>query len=138
VPDAIERLPAEARSRLQSFAAALERLRLEDLPMYAVRSVEPAHGEAFERARAAAAGSGLQGAVEQARNGLTSYLERVYTDGAFRNSGETFQWGSLGTMEDRIRVATSLGDAITALVFGDTLDEADRAELLGAWANLVD
>jgi hypothetical protein len=138
VPDAIERLPADARRRLEAFAGALERIRLEELPLYAVRSVEPAHGEALERAKAAAAASGLQGAVDEARNGLTSYLDRVYTDGAFRNSGETFQWGSLGTMEDRIRVATSLGDAIAALVLGDALDEADRAELLGAWANLID
>jgi hypothetical protein len=138
VPEAIERLPAGVRRRLKSFADALERIKLEDLPMYAVRPTEPTHGEALERAKAAAAASGLQGAIDEARNGLTSYLDRVYTDGAFRNSGETFQWGSLGTMEDRIRVATSLGDAITALVFGDTLDEADRAELLGAWANLVD
>ena len=137
MPDAIERLPADARARLQSFAAALERLRLEDLPMYAVRPVEPAHGGALERAQAAAAASGLQGAVEEARNGLTSYLERAYKDASFRNSGAALQWGSLGTMEERIRIASSLGDAGTAVVLWDALEEADRSEMLGEWARLL-
>ena len=137
MPDAIERLPADARGRLQAFAAALERIRLEDLPLYAVQTVEPAHGATVERARAAAAASGLDGAVDVARDGLTSYLERVYADAQFRSSGAALQWGSLGTLEERMRLTQSLGDAAAAVVLWEQLDEADRAEMLGEWARLL-
>ena len=137
MPDAIERLPADARGRLRAFAAALERIRLEDLTMYAVRPIEPAHGEAFERAQAAATATGVDGAVEEARQGLMAYLERVYLDGAFRTSGATLHWGGLGTMEERMRIMRSLGDAAAAVVLWEQLDETDRAEMLGEWAKLL-
>jgi hypothetical protein len=136
VGDAVNRLPDVARRRLQGFAGRLERIRIEDLPMYVVRPAEPAHGEALERVRAAAAASGLDPAVAEARSGLTSYLERVYTDAQLRSTA--FEWGGLGTTEDRIRITRSLGDATAAVVLWDTLDEPDRAELLGPWANLID
>ena len=137
MPDAIERLPADARRRLQAFAGALERIRLEDLPLYAVRSDEPAHGEAVERGQSAAAVGGLDGAVEEAREGLDSYLERVYANAQFRNSGAALQWGTLGTTDERLRITRSLGDAAAGLVLWDALDETDRAELLGEWAKLL-
>jgi hypothetical protein len=105
--------------------------------MYAVRPVEPTHGEALERAHAEAVASGLDGAVQEAREGLVSYLERVYANAQFRNSGATLHWGSLGTMEERIRITRSLGDAAAAIVLWEELDEADRAELLGEWARLT-
>lgn len=105
--------------------------------MYAVRPIEPGHGEAVERAVAAAEASGLGLAVEEARDGLMSYLERVYVDAQFRASGATLQWGSLGTTEDRIRVTCSLGKAVTAMVVWEALDEADRVETLGEWARLL-
>ena len=105
--------------------------------MYAVRPVEPAHAEALERVHAAAAASGLGGAVEEARDGLVSYLERVYANAQFRNSGATLQWGSQGTMEERIRITRSLGDAAAAIVLWAALDETDCAELLGEWARLA-
>ena len=105
--------------------------------MYAVRSVEPAHGEAVERGQSAAAVSGLDGAVEEAREGLVSYLDRAYANAQFRNSGAALQWGSLGTTEERLRITRSLGDAAAAVVLWDALDETDRAELLGEWAKLL-
>jgi len=43
----------------------------------------------------------------------------------------------LGTTDDRVRVLRSLGDAVTALVLWDRLDDADRFELLGQWARLL-
>jgi hypothetical protein len=49
----------------------------------------------------------------------------------------TLQWGSLGATEDRIRVTRSLGEAVTAMVVWEALDEADRVETLGKWARLL-
>ena len=39
--------------------------------------------------------------------------------------------------DDRVRVARSLGDAVTAIVLGPHLDEATQAELLGLWDRLL-
>jgi hypothetical protein len=136
VGDAVNRLPDVARRRLQGFAGRLERIRIEDLPMYVVRPTEPGHGEAIERALTVAEASGLGRAVVEARSGLTSYLERVYADAQLRRTA--LEWGGLGTTEERIRITRSLGDAAAAVVLWDTLDEPDRAELLGPWANLID
>ena len=44
---------------------------------------------------------------------------------------------STGSAEDRARIATTLGEAVTALALWDDLDEADRDELLGPWEELA-
>ena len=42
-----------------------------------------------------------------------------------------------GADDDRLRIMQSLADAVMAIVLGDALDESDRAELLGAWDELL-
>ena len=41
-----------------------------------------------------------------------------------------------GADDDRLRVMQSLADAVIAIVLGDALDEADRAQLIGGWDGL--
>ena len=79
VGDAVNRLPDGTRRRLQGFAGRLERIRIEDLPMYVVRPIEPGHGEAVERAETAAEKSGLGGAVDEARSAMIEFVERQFT-----------------------------------------------------------
>ncbi len=137
--DAVNLLPDVARRRLQSFAGRLERIRIEDLPMYVVRPIEPGHGEAIERALTAAAANGLARAIEEARSAMINFVERQFSDALYRPTRGGLNWGiGLGPTEDRIKVARSLGEAVGAVVLWDTLDEPDRAELLGPWANLFD
>jgi hypothetical protein len=139
VGDAVNRLPDIARRRLQGFAGRLERIRIEDLPMYVVRPMEPGHGEALERALTAAEASGLARGIEEARSAMVQFVERQFSDAQYRPTLGGVNWGlSLGPTEDRVKVARSLGEAVGAVVLWDTLDEPDRAELLGPWANLID
>ena len=137
--DAVNRLPDVARRRLQGFAGRLERIRIEDLPMYVVRPTEPGHGEAVERALTAAEASGLARGIEEARSAMVQFVDRQFSDAQYRPTLGGVNWGlGLGPTEDRVKVARSLGEAVGAVVLWDTLDEPDRAELLGPWANLID
>jgi hypothetical protein len=66
-------------------------------------------------------------------------VERQFSDAPYRPTLGGVNWGpGLGPTEDRVKVARSLGEAVGAVVLWDTLDEPDRAELLGPWANLID
>ena len=44
---------------------------------------------------------------------------------------------NLGSVDDRVRIAESLGDAVTALVLDDRLDADVRGELLGLWSRIT-
>ena len=137
--EAVDRLPDVARRRLQGFAGRVERIRIEDLPMYVVRPIEPGHGEAIERALTAAESNGLAPGIEEARSAMIRFVERQFADAQYRPTLGGVNWAlGLGPTEDRVKVARSLGEAVGAVVLWDALDEPDRAELLGPWANLID
>ena len=135
--DPLERLPAEARTRLDEFTKALERVRVDDLPLYAVRPREPDHRRAVEAASIAIREAGLDEPLEAARSLVVDYVGRAYATAQFRTSwvGDNSAPG-LGPTDDRVRVMRSIGDAVSALVAWDSIDESDRAELLGAWADV--
>lgn len=136
--DPISALSAEARSALDRFAAALERLHVDDMPLYAVRPRQPAHRRAVEAAALAAREAGLEAAVDAAREALVGYVARQYGAAQFRTGHIGLNSApGLGPTEDRVRVMRSLGDAVAALALGDALDASDRAELLGAWARIA-
>jgi hypothetical protein len=121
VRDPLDRLPAGARTRLDEFTEALERVRVDDLTLYAVRPREPDHRRA----------------VEAARSLVVDYVGRAYATAQFRTSwfGDNSAPG-LGPTDDRVRVMRSIGDTVSALVAWDSIDESDRVELLGAWADV--
>jgi hypothetical protein len=137
-PDALDRLPADARTRLQAFAAALERVPVDELGLYADRTWDDEHRAAVERARDVAADARLAEPVEAAQGALAEGIIRMLGSSRLRVSivGANVAPSS-GTEEDRRRILDSLADAVTALVLGDRLDEADRAELLGLWARIL-
>jgi hypothetical protein len=137
--DSLDGLSPDARRRLETFAAALERLQVDDLPLYAVKPREPDHQRALEAAAQASQAAGLDEAIEAARDAIADYVARAYGNAQYRTGYIAMNSApGLGPTDDRVRVMRSLGDAVTALVLGDALDEADRAELLGAWANVAD
>ena len=136
--DALERLPADARQRLDAFARALDRVPLEDLPLYVARARQPRHRRAVERAELSAIESGLGEPVAAARQALIEGVIRKLADGQFRVwIGGVQMAPNLGPVDDRVRIAESLGDAVTALVLGDRLDPDARAELLGLWDRIL-
>jgi hypothetical protein len=134
----LETLPPAARARLEQFSRALERLDVDDLPLYAIRERQPAHRRSVEAAALAASESGLTDAIDAARAAVTDYVTRAYGSAQYRagviglNSAP-----GLGTTDERVRVLRSIGDAVTAIVLGDRLEERDHAELMGAWDRLI-
>jgi hypothetical protein len=138
VIEQLDALPPDARARLAGFSRAVERLHVDELPLYAVKPMQPAHQRAGERAVLVASQAGLTDAINAARTAVTTFIGNQYTAAQFRTSvlGMNTAPG-LGPADDRVRVLRSIGDAIAAIVLWDALDEADRAELLGPWSNLV-
>jgi hypothetical protein len=138
VAGGLDRLPPDARTRLERFGQALEHVHVDDLPLYALRRRQPDHRRAVESAALTARTSGLETAVDAAREVVVSYLTRVYGDAQMRTSFVGLNSApGLGPTEERVRVMRSAGDAVAAIVLWEALDEADRAELLGAWARLA-
>ena len=134
--DALERLPDDARARLDGFARALERVHVDDLPGHVAWPREPGHRQAVERAAVVARAAGLEDVVDAARRALSEAILREYAGAQIRVS--VFGLNSpASTGEDSVRVLRSLGDAVTAIVLGDRLDAADQGELLGLWDRLL-
>ncbi len=136
--DPLDRLPQDARARLDGFAKALERVHVDDLPLYTNRWRQPAHRRALEAAALVARTDGLDESVEAARRALVDGILREYAVAQYRVSwiGMNTPPG-LGPTDDRVRVLQSLGEAVMAIVLWERLDAADQAELLGLWARLL-
>jgi len=138
VADALDRLPPDARARLDGFAKALERVHVDDLPLYTNRRHQPAHRRALEAAALVARTDGLDESVEAARRALIDGILREYAGALYWVS-----WGGmnpppgLGPTDDRVRVLRSLGEAVMAIVLWERLDAVDQTELLGLWARLL-
>jgi hypothetical protein len=136
--DPLDGLPPEARARLETFGRAVERLHIDDLALYAVRTHQPGHRRAVEAAAMIAAEAGLTGTIETARTAMTEFIAREYASAQLRTSWLGLNSSpSLGPADDRVRVLRSISDAVTALVLWDRLDAADRGELLGVWERLM-
>jgi hypothetical protein len=134
----LDGLPAPARARLGQFSRALERVHVDDLPLYAVRPRQPDHRRAVESAAVAVREANLDEPLDAARSVLIEYVGRAYAGAQFRASWVGLNTApGLGPTDDRVRVMRSLGDAVMALVAWDALEEFDREELLGAWAKLL-
>jgi hypothetical protein len=131
-------LTTDARARLDRFSHALERLDVEDLPLYVARVREPRHQRAVETAELVAIESGLADAVAAARHVVLEGVIREFGDRQFRVwLGGVNMASNLGPVDERVQIARSLGEAVTAMVLGDRLDDDDAAELLGLWARLL-
>lgn len=137
VADPLARLPTDARSRLEAFSAGLERVGIDELPLYAVRMRQPEHRRALEQAALAARDAGLEAAVEAARAVVTEYIARQHAWAGLRSGYPIEIRGPSGRVEDWVRVMRSVGDAVVALVLWDRLTDWDRVELLGEWATLL-
>jgi hypothetical protein len=131
-------LPPDARTRLDGFSRALDRLNVDDLPLYVARTRQPRHRRAVETAELVAIESGLVKTVDAARRVVVEQIIRTIADSQFRVwVGGVKMAPNMGSVDERVQIARSLGEAVTALVLGDRLDADDSAELLGLWDRLV-
>jgi hypothetical protein len=62
---------------------------------------------------------------------------RAYADASLRVSYAGLNPVGGAPVEDRVRVAESIAEAVTALVLWDRLDADTRGELLGLWDRLL-
>jgi hypothetical protein len=136
--DALDRLPSDARQRLDAFATGLERVHVDDLLLYVARHRQPRHRRAVEAAALTARETTLEASIAAARRTIRQYVFRAYADAAFRPT----MAGLAGTApsadaEERLRLLRSLDDAVAGLVLGDRLDADTRGELLGLWDRLL-
>jgi hypothetical protein len=136
--EALAGLPADSRARLDAFTKALDRINVEDLPLYVGRVRQPRHRRAVETAALVAIEQGLGDAVDAARRVVIEAVIRQLGEGQFRVwLGGVNVAPNLGPVDERVRIASSLGDAVTALVLGDRLELHDADELLGLWTRLL-
>jgi hypothetical protein len=141
VPDAgdpLNALPADARERFDAFRAALERIDVGAMSLYAIPGDEAQMEEAREAARAVARERGLEPALDAARQDVLAFVSEDYreTSAGLGYLGGTSPTVGFGAGDDRLRVMQSLADAVMAVVLDEALDPDDRAELLGAWDDL--
>jgi hypothetical protein len=136
--DGFAGLPTDARTRLDEFAGALDRVHVDDLGLYAARVRQPAHRRATEAAALAAATDGLTDTVDRVRRAIFDSVLREFASAQLRVSylGPNTAPG-LGPTDERVRIMQSLGDAVAAIVLWDRLDRHHRDELLGLWARLL-
>jgi hypothetical protein len=136
--DPLAALPADARVRFDAFVAALERIDVGDMSLYAIpgdeaeieRAREAAHGVARER--------GLEPALDAARQQVLAFVADDYRETTARlGYTGTSPTVGFGPGDDRLRVMQSLADAVIAVILDDALDPDDRAELLGGWGGLL-
>ena len=136
--DALDGLPHDARQRVAAFAAAIDRLAVDDLSLYVARVRQPRHRRAVETAELVAIESGLGAVVGAARKAMIEGVLRQMADGQFRVwVGGVAMAPDQGPVDQRVRIAESIADAVTALVLQDHLDEADRGELIGLWERVL-
>jgi len=133
--DDLDRLPADIRSRLDQFSRALDRLHVEDLVLYVASVRQPGHRHAVETAEIVAIEAGLVGPVGAARRVIIEQIVRAFAVNQFQ--GWIDMAPNLGSLDDRVLIARSVGEAVTALVLGDRLDAETRGELLGLWDRLL-
>ena len=81
----------------------------------------------------------MEPAVTAALRLLIEVIGRQYAESQLRISGifGVNMAPSMGPTDDRVRVARSLGEAVTAIVLEDHLEREDHAELLGLWDRLL-
>jgi hypothetical protein len=137
-PDPLASLSGDARKGLDELALAIERVPLQDLPLYADRRFDDEHVRAVEAAERVAHEAGLTNGIRAAQRALREAVVGLYGSAQMRGTilGTNIA-PPPGTDEDRIRMLESLGDAVSATVLGDRLDPDDHAELLGLWARLL-
>lgn len=132
-------LSAEARARLDAFTAALARIDVGAMSLYAIPDDEAGMERAREAARAVARERGLESALEGARREVLAFVAEDYreTSAGLGYLGGTSPTVGFGAGDDRLRVMQSLADAVLAVVLDDALDSDDRAELMGGWDDLL-
>jgi hypothetical protein len=136
----IARFPRRIRDRLDAFSEAVDTLPADAIRLYATRPLDAvAHDTARDTADRIAGEHGWGDGVAALRG-----LALDWVDGRLRDPQAALAWTGARNEAfstrtgDLALAAQSLTDAFRAVAFWDELDEADRDELLGPWASLVE
>jgi len=125
--------------RLDAFATALDRLRVEDLFALAARPADAdLHVAAREEAAREAAAAGRSDELAEAHERIERYVLALFNASTLQPGWMEANWGRPGSAADRAHLAGSLRDAVIALTVEDLAPERIVDELLGPWAALLD
>jgi hypothetical protein len=144
VPEVVEpldrSLPSNVQHRLEQFLQRLDRLRVEDSPMFAAVPLDrEGYDESVRSARRAAFDTNRRGVLDQVHRDADAWLNRLFSRHQFHPEWTGPQMGVIaGTVGDRIRLGEALKSVLTALVLWDVLDDACRDHLVGPWAALIE
>ena len=137
-PDPIDRLSAEARDRLDRFAAAFQMLDSDLYPAFAATSHDPE-----ERMAALARVQELIGRGSRREGVLAALAE--FREFAVRSATEALGGANaallirtnVSTPEDRVRFLASLELAVVTVILWDEIEPNERSQLLGPWEEMA-
>lgn len=137
-PDPIDRLSAEARDRLDRFAAAFQMLDSDLYPAFAATSHDPE-----ERMAALARVQELIGRGSRREGVLAALAE--FREFAVRSATEALGGANaalltrtnVSTPEDRVRFLASLELAVVTVILWDEIEPDERSQLLGPWEEMA-
>lgn len=136
---ALSLFPRRVRDRLEAFAEAVETLPHERMAIYAVSALDTgAHDAARETADRAAGEHQWDAGIAALRALAVDWVSRGLLAQPPWVASELGMPTRVLRPGDTARLAQSLADAFRAVAMWDDLDEADRDELLGPWASLVE
>ena len=128
-----------AGERLEAFARALDRVRVDDLLAFAA---SPFDEDALYRARAeaetAARRTGRGPSIAEAGGRVEAYVLTLFNASTLQPGWMEANWGRPGSAADRAQLARSLRDAVTAISLEDVLTDGAAAALIGPWAALLE
>ncbi len=121
----------DARARVEALFAGFDRLTPDELARIGLRRAPDRELETLLQAiDDAAAATGRQALVDEARDGAREAVLRRYAAGTLHPTWVALNWGiSQGTVEDRVAIVEALADAAAAAVVADAL-QPDVAEAL--------
>ena len=137
--DPIESLSADARARLDRFAAAFESLDSDLYTVFAASSLDP-----VDRLAALARVQELIGTGERRAGVLVALTEfrefavQAATAALGGANAALMTRTNVATPEDRVRFLASLELAVVTVILWDEIEPEERDQLLGPWAEMAE
>ena len=137
--DPIESLSADARARLDRFAAAFESLDSDLYTVFAASSLDPE-----DRLAALARVQELIGTGERRAGVLVALKEfrefavQAATAALGGANAALMTRTNVATPEDRVRFLASLELAVVTVILWDEIEPDERDQLLGPWAEMAE
>ncbi len=129
-----------ARERVDRFLVEVSKLPADRLRLFAVNAADAdLHRQVLDAVELTAIERGLRKPLAEILADVNAWVLRRYADRGYDPTFIGLNWGrSPGTAGDRAIVATSLREAVTAIVMAPLIAEDSVDELLGGWSEVAE